>query len=78
VPRRLLYSIIGIVTINLALMVGMYVRMRDSDKCDTGARGLVVWSDEGNRWLTISPPPAGSGLPPCKGRWRSELEVLPG
>lgn len=76
--RRVVYVIIGIVTINLALMVAMYVHLREGEKCDTTTRGLVVWSDERDDWLAVSVPAQPSDLPPCQARSNTELTVLPG
>ena len=76
--RRLLYLVSGIVAVNLALICGMYLDLRHEDKCDSDTRGLVVWSDERERWEAWRPPLEDSELPPCKGRLQSELKVLPG
>ena len=75
--RRVAYVIVGIVTINLALMFAMYVHLREDETCDTHTRGLVIWNDEQEEWLQVESPEQPSDLPPCQGRLSSELTILP-
>jgi hypothetical protein len=76
--RRVVYVIVGIVTINVALMVAMYVHLREDETCDTHTRGLVIWSNEQEGWLQVDSPEQPSDLPPCRGMFSSELTILPG
>jgi hypothetical protein len=76
--RRVVYVVVGIVTINIALMVTMYVHMRKDEGCDTASRGLVVRNEETGAWLQVWTPEEPSDLPPCQGRLSTELKVLPG
>lgn len=55
----------------------MYVHSVESNKCDVGARGLVVRDDVREGWRTVSLPHPSSELPPCKGRVHQEIEILP-
>ena len=76
--RRVIGLLVGVVTLNLVLMAAMFVHMRSADKCDTSARGLVIWDDDRDRWLQVSVPLEPTDLPRCKGRLETELKVLPG
>lgn len=58
-------------------MSARYMDLRQDDKCGSDTRGLVVWSDERERWETWRLPLEDSDLPPCQGRLQSELKVLP-
>jgi hypothetical protein len=75
--RRVVYVLIGIVTLNLVLMAVMFVQARNEDNCDTSAQGLVIWDDGRDHWMQISPPQKPTNLPPCKGRLESVLKVTP-
>ena len=66
------------VAVNLVLMAGMFVHLRNQDKCETSARGLVIWDDDREQWLHVSQPLEPTDLPPCKGRLATELTILPG
>ena len=76
--RRVVYVLIGIVTVNLVLMAAMFLQARSADKCDTNERGLVIWHDERDRWLQASRPLEPTDLAPCKGRLETELKISPG
>ena len=75
--RRVVYVIVGIVTVNVALMVTMYVHLRQEDRCDTSARGLVIWNEERDAWITVSAPEEPSDLPPCRGLVGTDVTLLP-
>ena len=86
--RRILYVIIGIVSVDLALMAVMFLQMRHDDHCDVQTRGLLVRTEDGSRWMWLEPPAhgfpnrdgaasaAGAALPPCRGVLRTELHML--
>lgn len=76
--RRVVYALIGIVTINLVLMVAMFVHAQNKSTCDTGARGLVIWFDDRDRWVQVELPAEPTDLPPCKGTYTTELTMSPG
>ncbi len=76
--RRVVYVLIGIVTVNVVLMAAMFVQARSADQCDTSERGLVVWDDERERWDQVSLPLEPTDLPPCKGRLETELKISSG
>ena len=76
--RRILYAVMSIMTVNLVLMGAMFVHMRNEDRCDVTARGLVVWDDDRDAWIHLQSPREPTDLAPCKGRLETELKVLPG
>ena len=78
--RRIVYVLIGIVTVNLVLMASMFVQARDADKCDINERGLVIIYDDDkrDRWEQASLPLEPTDLPPCKGRLETKLKISPG
>lgn len=71
--RRVVYALIGTVTVNLGLMVAMFVHAQHESSCDTSARGLVFWYDDRDRWLLVQAPAEPTDLPPCKGTFETEL-----
>ena len=65
--RRIFYVVAGILAVNLAVMVGLWVQMQ-GDQCDIDKRGLLVENHRGG-WRTVAvgtdPDP---DLGPCRGR----------
>jgi len=78
VRRRVLYVILGAVTLNLVLMSIMFVQMREEPKCDANTRGLALRLNDG-RWVTLQSPLEASDLPPCRAKLtQRQVEILPG
>ena len=79
--RVVLYVSIGSVTLNLALMSTMWVRMREEPKCDVSTRGLAIRLSDPARWVTVQSPVKGSELPPCRANFsqkkQQQTENLP-
>lgn len=73
--RRVAYVLIGMVAVNLVLIAVMFVQAQNADKCDTSARGLVIRDDGDDRWIQVELPEEPTDLPPCKGRYVTELEI---